>query len=41
MSSHKGGHDVDTGHRGGSLGENLGFRGQATPATFKAVCANN
>lgn len=41
MSSHKRGHDVKTGHRVGSLGENLGFRGQATPATFQAVCANN
>lgn len=35
------GHDVDAGHLGGSLRENLGFRGQATPATFKVVCANH
>lgn len=41
MSSDKRGHDVDAGHGGGGLRENLGFRGQATPTTFKAVSANN
>lgn len=41
MSPDKRGHDIDAGHSGGGLRENLGFRGQATPATFKAVGTNN
>lgn len=41
MSPHKRSHNADTRDHGGSLRQNLGSGGQATPAAFEAVCTNN